>query len=148
MPDIKNSYNIYGNYYGIYFIVYNLVVAYFFLNLFTGIMFRCFNEAFKREQKIAEDDKKAPKYYDFLTQICNAETHYIVWKKPKHGSFFYILREFADSTYLNNFIMIVIFLNMIIMALSYEGSSSSYNLFLTIVNYIFTGIFIIECIIK
>ena len=44
--------------------------------------------------------------------------------------------------------MIVIFLNMIIMALSYEGSSSSYNLFLTIVNYIFTGIFIIECIIK
>ena len=42
-PDIMNSYNIYGNYYGIFFIVYNLVVAYFFLNLFTGIMFRCFN---------------------------------------------------------------------------------------------------------
>ena len=147
-PDIMNSYNIYGNYYGIYFIVYNLVVAYFFLNLFTGIMFRCFNEAFKREQKIAEGDKKAPKYYDFLTQICNAETHYIVWKKPKEGSFFYILREFADSSYLDNFIMVVIFLNMIFMALSYEGSSSSFNLFLTIVNYIFTGIFIIECLIK
>ena len=147
-PDIMNSYNIYGNYYGIFFIVYNLVVAYFFLNLFTGIMFRCFNEAFKRETRIAEDDKKAPKYYDFLTQIVTAEPHYIVWKKPADGTFAYTLREFADSTYLDNFIMIVIFLNMIFMALSFEGSSSTYNLFLTIVNYIFTGIFIAECIIK
>ena len=34
------------------------------------------------------------------------------------------------------------------MALNYEGSSPGYNLFLTIVNYIFTGIFILECIIK
>ena len=147
-PDIMNSYTIYESYYGIYFIVANLVVAYFFLNLFTGIMFRYFNEAFKREQKIAEDDKKAPKYYDFLTQICGAETHYIVWKKPKKGTYAYLLREIADSTYLDNFIMIIIFLNMIFMALNFEGSSAGYNLFLTIVNYIFTGIFILECILK
>ena len=56
-PDIMNSYTIYESFYGIYFLISNLVVAYFFLNLFTGIMFRYFNEAFKREQKIAEDDK-------------------------------------------------------------------------------------------
>ena len=147
-PDIMNSYTIYENFYGIYFIVSNLVVAYFFLNLFTGIMFRYFNYAFKREQKIAEDDKKAPKYYDFLTQICDAETHYIVWKKPEKDTYRYYLRELADNPNLDNFIMIVIFLNMVVMALNYEGSSAGYNLFLTIVNYIFTGIFIIECIIK
>jgi hypothetical protein len=147
-PDIMNSYTIYESYYGIYFIVSNLVVAYFFLNLFTGIMFRYFNEAFKREQKIAEGDKKAPKYLDFLKQICSAETHYIVWKKPVEGTYSYYLRELADNAYLDNFIMVVIFLNMIFMALNYEGSSPGYNLFLTIVNYIFTGIFILECIIK
>ena len=147
-PDIMYSYTIYGNVYGIYFIVSNLVVAYFFLNLFTGIMFRYFNDAFKREQKIAEGDKKAPKYYDFLTQICDAETHYVVWKKPQKGTYAYALREFADNPYLDNFIMIVIFLNMVFMALSFEGSSSGFNLFLTIVNYVFTGIFILECIIK
>ena len=147
-PDIMNSYTIYESYYGIYFIVANLVVAYFFLNLFTGIMFRYFNEAFKREQKIAEDDKKAPKYYDFLTQICSAETHYVVWKKPKKGTYAYFLRELADSPYLDNFIMIIIFLNLVFMALNFEGSSAGFNLFLTIVNYIFTGIFILECILK
>jgi hypothetical protein len=147
-PDIMYSYTIYENYYGIYFIISNLVVAYFFLNLFTGIMFRYFNDAFKREQKIAEDDKKAPKYYDFLTQICGAETHYIVWKKPPKDSYSYTLREIADSNYLDNFIMVVIFLNMVFMALNFEGSSAGFNLFLSIVNYVFTGIFILECIIK
>jgi len=147
-PDIMYSYTIYGNVYGIYFIVSNLVVAYFFLNLFTGIMFRYFNDAFKREQKIAEGDKKAPKYYDFLTQICGAETHYVVWKKPQKGTYAYALREFADNPYLDNFIMIVIFLNMVFMALNFEGSSAGFNLFLTIVNYVFTGIFILECIVK
>ena len=147
-PDIMYSYTIYNDYYGIFFIVFNLVVAYFFLNLFTGIMFNYFNVAYKKEQKIAEDDKKAPKYLDFLTQIVDAETHYVVWKKPIEGTYAYILREFADSSLLDNFIMIAIFLNMIFMALNFEGSSSGYNTFLTIVNYVFTGIFIAECIIK
>ena len=147
-PDIMYSYTIYESYYGIYFIVSNLVVAYFFLNLFTGILFKYFNEAFKREQKLAEDDKKAPKYYDFLTQICDAETHYVVWKRPKKGTYSYFLREIAESALLDNFIMVVIFLNMIFMALNYEGSSSGYNIFLTIVNYVFTAIFILECILK
>ena len=147
-PDIMNSYTIYENYYGIYFIVSNLVVAYFFLNLFTGILFKYFNEAFKREQKLAEDDKKAPKYYDFLTQICDAESHYVVWKRPKKGTYSYYLREIADSALLDNFIMVVIVLNMIFMALNFEGSSPGWNMFLTIVNYVFTGIFILECILK
>ena len=111
-PDIMYSYTVYNDYYGIFFIVYNLVVAYFFLNLFTGILFKYFNAAFKKEQKLAEDDKKAPKYYDFLTQICDAESHYVVWKKPKKGTYSYYLREIADSALLDNIIMVVIFLKI------------------------------------
>ena len=124
-PDIMNSYTIYESYYGIYFIVSNLVVAYFFLNLFTGIMFRYFNEAFKREQKIAEGDKKAPKYLDFLTQICDAETHYVVWKKPAEGSYSYYLRELADNAYLDNCIMFVIFLHSVSKAIGYTDQTHS-----------------------
>ena len=88
-PDIMNSYRIYGESYGIFFIAYNLIVAYFFLNLFTGIMFRYFNEGFSKETKLAEDDKKAPKYYDFLTQITKANSHYAIWLRPTKGSFQY-----------------------------------------------------------
>ena len=147
-PDIMNSYRIYGDVYGAFFIIYNLVVAYFFLNLFTGIMFRYFNEAFSREQKLAEDDKKAPKYYDFLTQIIDSQSDYEIWIRPNKGTFRYYLREIADSNILDNFIMGCIFLNMISMAMNFENASDVYNNALTIVNYIFTGVFIGECILK
>ena len=147
-PDIMNSYRIYSDYYGLFFVAYNLVTAYFVLNLFTGIMFRYFNEAYKKETKLAEDDKKAPKYYDFLNQIYSAESHYVVWVLPEKGTFKYYLREFADSSFLDNFIMVIIGLNMISMAMNYENCNPTYDKCLTIANYIFTGIFIAECCIK
>jgi len=111
-------------------------------------MFRYFNEAFSREKTLAADDKKAPKYYDFLTQICQAESDYVTWVRPKRGSFRYYLREFADSSFLDNFIMGCIFLNMVSMAMNYENCHEKYNSALTIVNYVFTGIFIAECLLK
>jgi hypothetical protein len=147
-PDIMNSYRIYGDVNGIFFIVYNLIVAYFFLNLFTGIMFRYFNEAYSKEKTFAKDDKKAPKYYDFLTQIDKAQSNYSIWVRPEKGSIRYYLREFADSTFLDNFIMGCIVLNMISMAINYDTADSKYDLALTYVNYIFTGIFIVECLIN
>ena len=147
-PAIMNSYRMYSDYNGLFFVAYNLVTAYFALNLFTGIMFRYFNEAYKKETKLAEDDKKAPKYYDFLNQIHSAESHYVIWVHPEKGTFKYYLREFADSTFLDNFIMIIIALNMISMAMNYENSHPVYDKCLTIANYVFTGIFIAECCIK
>ena len=147
-PNISDSYRIYSDLYGLFFVAYNLVTAYFALNLFTGIMFRYFNEAYKRETKLAEDDKKAPKYYDFLNQITSAESHYVIWVHPDKNSIRYYIREFADSAFLDNFIMAIIGLNMVSMAMNYENSHPTYDSCLTYANYIFTGIFIAECLIK
>ena len=147
-PDIMSSYRIYDDSYGIFFIVYNLIVSYFFLNLFTGIMFRYFNEAYSKEQKLAPDDKKAPKYYDFLMQVVDANTHYVIWLRPNKGSWKYYLREFVDSNLFNTIIMSCIFLNFISMALNYEGCNEIYEKSLSIANYFFTSIFIIECFLK
>ena len=147
-PDIMNSYRIYNDYYGIYFIAFNIVVAYFFLNLFIGIMFKYFNEAFKREQKIAKDDKKAPKYYDFLNQILDARSDYIIWNKPMKGTIKYYLREFVDNDIFQYTMMVIILLNMILMAISFDGSSANLSNLLKTLNYFFTIIFIIECLLK
>ena len=147
-PDIMNSYRVYDETYGIFFIIYNLVVAYFFLNLFIGVMFRYFNQAYSREQKLAPDDRKAPKYYDFLTQIINANSHYATWIRPNKGSIQYYLREFADSSLLNKIIMGCIFINLLAMAINYEGCNATYELCLNIANYCFTAVYCIECIIK
>ena len=147
-PEIMDSYRIYSNSNGLFFIVYNLFVSYFVLNLFTGIMFRYFNEAYKRETKLAEGDKKAPKYYDFLNQITSAESHYVIWVRPVKGTWRYYIREFCDSSFLDNFIMVIIILNMLTMALVFENCPPVYEEMLTIINYIFTGIFIAECLVK
>jgi hypothetical protein len=147
-PDIMNSYIVFNQFYGIFFIVYLLVVSYFFLNLFTGIMFKYFNDAWTREQKVADGDKKAAKYYDFLTQIEDAQPDYITYSKPPEGTFRFALRNFVDSTSFDNFIMAIIFLNMISMALNYDDCDSGYEYGLKVANWIFTGIFVLECLLK
>ena len=147
-PDIMNSYRIYNDYYGIYFIAFNLIVAYFFLNLFTGIMFNYFNLAYKKEQKISPKDKKAPKYYDFLIQITGAENNYIIWKKPMKGTLKSKLRNIVDSESFETAIMIVIVLNMITMCLTYDGCSEKLTNFVKCINNLFTFIFLLECALK
>ena len=147
-PEIMDEYRVYNEFYGIFFIVYLLIVSYFFLNIFTGIMFKYFNDAWTREKRIRENDKKANKYYDFLNQLELAEPAFNSYLAPEEGTIKYTLIQIALSKALDNFIMIIIFLNMVIMAMSYEGCSPGYQLFLDIVNYIFTGIFILECAFK
>ena len=68
-PDIMNSYRLYNNYYGLFFVVYLLVVSYFFLNLFTGIIFKYFNGTWSREQKVIEDDKKHKNIMFFFNKL-------------------------------------------------------------------------------
>jgi hypothetical protein len=147
-PDIMNSYRIYEDSFGVFFVVFNLIVTYFFLNLFTGIMFKYFNEAYKREQKLDSDDKKAAKYYDFLTQIMSAQSDYITWKKPPKGSIQYYLREIVDSEYFENTMLGVILFNFIILCLAIEDSSENYHMFLKVNNKIITILFTIELILK
>ena len=143
-----NSYRMFNDYYGLFFIAFNLIVAYFFMNIFTGIMFKYFNEAYRREQQISKNDKKAPKYYDFLIQILESKNNYIIWNKPMKGTIKYYLRNIVDSEIFENGIMIIIFLNMIFMLLTYDGCHENLTNVLRIINYLFTSIFIAECVLK
>ena len=147
-PELMNEYRVFNDFYGIFFLVYILVVSYFFLNLFTGVMFKYFNDAWKRERQLAEGDKKAPKYFDFLQLLEHAEPDYNCYLRYKEGTVWWYLSRIALSKWLDNFIMIVIFLNMIIMAINYDGTGPAYSKFLEIANLIFTSIFIAECVFK
>ena len=147
-PELMNEYRVFNDFYGIFFLVYILVVSYFFLNLFTGVMFKYFNDAWKRERQLAEGDKKAPKYFDFLQLLEHAEPDFNCYLRYKEGTAWWYLSRIALSKWLDNFIMIVIFLNMIIMAINYDGTGPAYSKFLEIANLIFTSIFIAECVFK
>ena len=62
------------------------------------------------------------------------------WRKPIH--------QFVTSTEFEVFIAIIILLNMIQMAMLYNGATSDYLYGLDIINYIFTAIFTIEVSLK
>jgi hypothetical protein len=111
-------------------------------------MFGCFNDAWSREKKKGiSDNEQAEKYWDYLTQIERAKPDWATLRVPESG-FRRFLYRIVTSKYMDNFIMSIIILNMITMAMSYEGSGNAYNSALDTMNLIFTAIFISECIMK
>ena len=111
-------------------------------------MFGCFNDAWSREKKKGiSDNKEAEKYWDYLTQIEKTKPDWETLRIPEAGirAFLY---KVVTSKYCDNFIMSIIVLNMVTMAMSYEGSGVGFNNALDLLNYVFTGIFITECMCK
>lgn len=60
----------------------------------------------------------------------------------------FITGEGRSVNYVDLFVMACIVLNMFQMAVNFEGSSSQYNSILDNINYFFTSVFILECILK
>lgn len=111
-------------------------------------MFDSFNKAWTKEKKKGiADNADTEKYWDYLSQIEGSKPEWESFKVPEKGiqKALYLV---ATSKYLENTIMAVIILNMITMAMSYDGSSPFYNNILDKVGLCFTAIFIAECIIK
>ena len=147
-PNIMQAYNAFNNFYGIFFVVYLIVVSYFFLNLFVGIMFNCFNDAWEKEKKKGiSNDEAAEKYWDFLKQILEAKPEYSTFITPDFGVR-KSLYDFVHSKFIDNFIMGVILANMVLMAVSFQGSDANFNTALEDINLVFTSIFIAECCLK
>ena len=61
---------------------------------------------------------------------------------------YYLTRKWGDGLYFDSIILVFILANIITMAVTYEGSSPTYDDNLTNVNYMFTAIFILEAILK
>lgn len=118
------------------------------MNLFVGVMFSSFNDAITKEQKKGiSDNKDAQKYLDYLSQLNSAKPEYNTFKKKTDKIQIFFTRIVTFSWF-DNFIMIIILCNMITMAIDYEESPDSYENILKVFNYLFTGIFIVECILK
>ncbi len=137
-------------YYGYYFVVFLFVGSMFLLNLFVGVMFLNFTKVQKHESSfgdilISEDQLN---WIEVQKMITRAEPNYNArtvppqynWRKPVH--------QLVTSTEFEVFIAIIILLNMVQMGMLYDTASEQYLLALDIINYIFTGIFTVETILK
>lgn len=118
------------------------------MNLFVGVMCSSFTDAIKKEEKKGiQDNKEAEKYLDYISQISQVKPEYQTFKK-KTNKIQVAFSKITNTAYFDNFILAIILCNLVTIAIDFEGSSDNYTKVLTIFNYIFTAIFIIECILK
>ncbi len=139
-------------YYAYFFVIFLFIGSMFLLNLFVGVMFLKFINEQERETSTAGGiyiPKDQQEWIEVQKMILKAEPNYNArttpqqhetWRKPFHW--------IITWTPFEIFIALIIILNLVQMAMLYEDASPDFLNALDIVNYIFTGIFTLEVILK
>ena len=79
--------------------------------------------------------------------IVDAKPMFNLSKVPDN-KYLLLIYRFVTHPKFDPFILLCIMINIVLMALVYEGASESYLAALYVLNLVFTTIFIIECILK
>ena len=91
-------------------------------------------------------DRDEARWVDMMRMIVGTKPEIIKVNKNKIRKWIY---EFTQpESKFDMFVMVCIILNMVQMAMTYEGQPLQYTKGLEDVNYFFTGVFTIECILK
>lgn len=133
----------------IYFISYLVIGNFFLINLFTAVVFEKFNNAKKKTMLPAYTflNKSQVLWMEMQKLILNSSPKADLVKKPSNQLRLYCY-QLSKSKYFENFIVVIIFLNTIIMCMPYETASQTYLNSLEYINQVCTYIFILEAGIK
>ncbi|KAK7492680.1 hypothetical protein BaRGS_00016159, partial [Batillaria attramentaria] len=144
-PKFENS--LYLGY--IYFVVFIIVGSFFTLNLFIGVIIDNFNALKKKYDGSYLDaflTTSQRNYYNTLKKLGNKKPQKTI-KRPKNKFqiFFY---NIAMSTKFEMAVVLLIFLNMIVMAVEHYNQTDGVKEALKIMNIIFTTVFGLEATVK
>ena len=137
-------------YYAYYYVIFLFVGSMFFLNLFVGVLYEKFQKVQKQETLTFQGvmlTENEMNWLDVMKLIVKAQPDYYTRTIPK-AAWRKIVHDLVTSTIFEIVTSIIIVLNMIQMAMLYANASDDYITGLEIVNYIFTGLFTIELLLK
>jgi len=142
-PEVNsNRYFAYG-----YFIVFVFVGSFFLINLFIGAIFLEFTRAEKRQNKLHKFLTVTQQRWVVMQRLIvliRADVSFVEPEIDWMKRFFRII----SHRYFDRFSMLMIFLNIIALALAYDEAPSTYNYVLKYVKWVFSLIFIIEMTLK
>lgn len=107
-----------------FFIGFVFVGNFFFMNLFVGVLFMNFEKAQRDEKESLRLDGDEMKWVDMMKMIISSKPEII--KTPKNPISRWVYERTKAESKFDFFIMICIILNMVQMAVSYEGMSQNY----------------------
>ncbi|NXY34607.1 CAC1G protein, partial [Pomatorhinus ruficollis] len=145
----------------LYFISFLLIVAFFVLNMFVGVVVENFHkcrqhqeeeEAKRREEKrlrrLEKKRRNAEKSLDLPVALLPAAEAQCKPYYSDYSRFRLLIHQMCTSHYLDLFITGVIGLNVITMAMEHYQQPKILDEALKICNYIFTVIFVLESVFK
>uniref|UniRef100_A0A4W6CRX9 Voltage-dependent T-type calcium channel subunit alpha n=1 Tax=Lates calcarifer TaxID=8187 RepID=A0A4W6CRX9_LATCA len=129
----------------LYFISFLLIVAFFVLNMFVGVVVENFHKC-RRHQEAEEAkrrEEKKRKRKEKKRRKAQSKPYYSDYSPTR-----LLIHKMCTSHYLDLFITIVIGLNVITMSMEHYQQPKELDEALKICNYIFTLIFVLESVFK
>ncbi|XP_037399802.1 voltage-dependent T-type calcium channel subunit alpha-1G isoform X11 [Pygocentrus nattereri] len=129
----------------LYFISFLLIVAFFVLNMFVGVVVENFHKC-RRHQEAEEAkrrEEKRLKRMEKKRRKAQSKPYYSDYSPTRR-----LIHKMCTSHYLDLFITIVIGLNVITMSMEHYQQPRVLDEALKICNYIFTVIFVLESVFK
>ncbi|XP_057681929.1 voltage-dependent T-type calcium channel subunit alpha-1G isoform X4 [Corythoichthys intestinalis] len=136
----------------LYFISFLLIVAFFVLNMFVGVVVENFHKC-RRHQEAEEAKRREEKRLKRMEKKRRSKEKELAeaQSKPYYSDYSptrLIIHKMCTSHYLDLFITIVIGLNVITMSMEHYQQPKELDEALKICNYIFTLIFVLESVFK
>ncbi|XP_061166104.1 voltage-dependent T-type calcium channel subunit alpha-1H-like [Saccostrea echinata] len=136
----------------LYFISFLLLVGFFVLNMFVGVVVENFHKC-RQDQEIEERERRTAKRKHKMEQKKKSEskTETELNRPPYWADYSasrLIIHQVVNSKYFDLAIAMVIGLNVITMAMEYYMMPAELEFALKIFNYFFTSVFIIEASLK
>ncbi|KAL0984067.1 hypothetical protein UPYG_G00136640 [Umbra pygmaea] len=129
----------------LYFISFLLIVSFFVLNMFVGVVVENFHKC-RRSQEAEEAkrrEEKRLKRMEKKRRKAQSKPYYSDYSPTR-----LLIHRMCTSQYLDLFITIVIGLNVVTMAMEHYQQPKELDEALKICNYIFTVIFVMESVFK
>ncbi|KAB0800389.1 hypothetical protein PPYR_06129 [Photinus pyralis] len=128
----------------IFYIVYFVVFPFFFVNIFVALIIITFQEQGEAELQSGEIDKNQKSCIDFTIQARPLERY----MPNKRNSFKYKIWRIVVSTPFEYLIMMLIVFNTLLLMMKYDKQDQTFTDMLKYLNWGFTSLFTLECILK
>jgi hypothetical protein len=130
----------------IFFVFFQIVGSFFLTNVFVGVVISAFNRETKSIGKNFLLSETQQKLVETKMLLLNVKPE-IVMVKPENKcrEFFY---KIATHRGMDNVMLVTILLNILTMCFKWPNMGPTNVLITHILNYIYGGIFVLECVIK
>uniref|UniRef100_A0A8C1NQS6 Calcium voltage-gated channel subunit alpha1 I n=1 Tax=Cyprinus carpio TaxID=7962 RepID=A0A8C1NQS6_CYPCA len=136
----------------LYFISFLLIVSFFVLNMFVGVVVENFHKC-RQHQEVEEARRREEKRLKRMEKRRRSKTSLLhqAQRLPYYSSYGRVrlmIHSFCTSHYLDLFITLIICINVVTMSLEHYNQPQSLETALKYCNYFFSSTFVVEAMLK